>query len=176
MLIPSKLTAGTTLRIPIAVSSCPAPTFVVSLHLRGASAINLTASAEGAGHLIEADAATTSGWAPGTYWWALRADGDGVVVDIEDGRLTIAPNLVAAQAGYDGRSHARRVLDAIEAVIEGRASRDQQSYTIGNRSLQRTPIADLLSLRAKYRAEVAAEDAASRGSRSFGRMIKAVMP
>jgi len=56
-------------------------------------------------------------------------------------------------------THARRVLTAIEAVIEGRASKDQEEYTIGTRSLKRTPIKDLLVLRDAYKAEVAHEDA-----------------
>jgi hypothetical protein len=44
-------------------------------------------------------------------------------------------------------------LDAIEATIEGRASKDQESYSIQGRSLARTPIADLILLRGKYKAE-----------------------
>ncbi len=52
-------------------------------------------------------------------------------------------------------THAERVLAAIEAVIENRASKDQQSYSIAGRSLTRIPIAELLELRKQYKAEVA---------------------
>jgi hypothetical protein len=45
--------------------------------------------------------------------------------------------LAAQVDGYDGRDHVRRVLDAIEAVIENRATIDQQHYQINNRSLTR---------------------------------------
>ncbi len=55
-------------------------------------------------------------------------------------------------------THARRMLNAIEAALEGRASKDTESYTIEGRSLSRTPIPDLLRLRAIYRREVAAEE------------------
>ena len=49
--------------------------------------------------------------------------------------------------------HVRRVIDAIEAVIERRATKDQKSYSIDGRSLERTPIDELLLLRDRYRAE-----------------------
>ena len=51
-------------------------------------------------------------------------------------------------------SHAERVLAAIEAVLERRASTDQMNYSIEGLSLARTPITDLLTLRDRYKAEV----------------------
>lgn len=55
-------------------------------------------------------------------------------------------------------THAQKVLAAIEAVLENRATQDQDSLSIGNRQLRRTPIADLLLLRDKYKSEVAIEN------------------
>jgi hypothetical protein len=49
--------------------------------------------------------------------------------------------------------HVEKVLDAIEAVIENRASQDQMSYSIKGTTLSRTPIADLLLLRREYKEE-----------------------
>lgn len=82
---------------------------------------------------------------------------------VEEGQVRILEDLVSAAPGFDGRSHAEKVLEAIEAVIEGRASLDQSQYTINNRSLTRTPVADLLKLRNTYRAEVRAQRMAKRG-------------
>jgi hypothetical protein len=75
------------------------------------------------------------------------------------GGVEILANPATVAAGYDNRGHARKVLDAIEAVLEQRASVDQQSYSINGRHLARTPIAELLRLRSVYRAQVAGEDA-----------------
>ena len=50
-------------------------------------------------------------------------------------------------------SHAKIVLDAIEAVIENRATMDQSSMSIAGRSLSRLSIDELLTFRARYRAE-----------------------
>lgn len=168
-IIPKEIAAGVTLELGVSFAEHPAPDWSLELTLRGPAAIDITSSADGDAHVISADAAATASWTAGRYSYQLRATDGTDVVTIERGELVIAPDLAAASAGYDGRTHARKVLDAIEAVIEGRASLDQQSYQINNRSLSRTPISDLLKLRNQYRAEVRAE--AQRGA-GYGRKVK----
>jgi hypothetical protein len=51
----------------------------------------------------------------------------------------------------------------LEAVIEGRASLDQERYRINNRELYRTPMETLIKLRNQYRAEVSRERAKASG-------------
>ena len=58
-------------------------------------------------------------------------------------------------------SHAEKVLAAIEAALERCASTDQMNYSIEGLSLARTPIADLLTLRDRYKAEVVREKQAA---------------
>ena len=60
-------------------------------------------------------------------------------------------------AGYDSRTHAQKTLDAIKAVIEKRASLDQQEYSIHGRQLKRMTIDELLKFRVVYEREVANE-------------------
>jgi hypothetical protein len=60
------------------------------------------------------------------------------------------------------------VLDAIEAIIEKRSTKDQDSYSIQGRSLGRTPIADLILLRDRYRAEWVREQRAERIRNGLG--------
>lgn len=169
--IPSEISAGITLSLSLSLPEYPAPDWSLSLVLRGPQAIDLTASAEGEDHVLEAAAADTAEWAPGLYVWQLRAIDAPDVVLVEEGQSRILVDLAAQAADYDGRSHAERVLEAIEAVIEGRASIDQSSYSINNRSLSRTPIGDLLKLRTRYRAEVA-QARARRSGRCFIRQHK----
>ncbi|UXU73696.1 hypothetical protein [Paracoccus sp. SMMA_5] len=97
----------------------------------------------------------------------------GDVVQIETGNMRLRPDISLIPAGHDGRSHAARVLDAIEAVLENRATMDQQKYAINNRELWRTPIPELLLLRDRYRAELRREQqAARRGQSLLGRQVK----
>jgi len=159
---PGTLTAGDRWRWKRQLSDYPAGTWTLKYALRNAgSRIDLTATADGTDHLIDVSAATTATYDPGDYdWIAYVSDGTSRYT-VARGRLTVKPDLAAADL-YDSRSHARKVLEAVEAVLEKRATKDQASYSINGRSLARTPIADLLVLRDRYRAEVRREEAAER--------------
>lgn len=102
-------------------------------------------------------AATTAGYTAGDYKWQLTATKSPDRYTIAEGWITLKDNIAGRSAAYDNRSHAKKVLDAIEAVLEGRASLDQQSYQIAGRSLSRTPIPDLIKLRALYKDEYEGE-------------------
>jgi len=91
---------------------------------------------------------------PGLYQYAITYENSIGRFLNESGRLTVQPDPTAAPDG-DLNTHAERVLAAIEAVIENRATKDQQSYSIAGRSITRIPIAELLELRKQYKAEVA---------------------
>lgn len=137
--------------------------------MRGPGVIDLVATGILETHTFEAAASVTAAWVVGSYWFEVRASDGSDVVRLAFGETKVAQDMASAPAGYDGRSHAQRVLAAIEAVIEGRASVDQESYSINNRSLSRTPIADLLKLRDRYRSEVNAALALKSGG-GFGRI------
>lgn len=153
-IFPSSVSAGLTFDRTATITDCPAPTWALSAALRGPTVIDLTAAASGIAHRFLVAAAVTADWAAGEYWYSIRAASAGTVIEVEAGQIIVNPDLAAAIANHDGRDHARRVLDAIEAVIEKRATLDQDRYMINNRELWRTPIADLLALRDRYRAEL----------------------
>lgn len=149
----------------------PAPEWVLKAILRGPSQIDLVADAAGTGHVFAETAATTGGWAAGLYAVSIRAVSGDDVHEIEAGQVSIAADLVAVSETHDAREHEERTLAAIEAVIEGRASKDQQSYTINGRMLVRTAIADLLTLRKTYKAEVAQLKSNGRHKKLMGRKV-----
>lgn len=169
--IPEAIRAGVSFRLSVTATAYPAPDWTLKLLVRGPGVIDLEATPDGASHLFEADAVATSAWVPGAHWYELRASDGSELHVVEEGPVSIGADFAGAGAGFDGRGHAQKVLVAIEKVIEGRASIDQQSYQINNRSLSRTPIGDLLKLRALYRAEVARENAAGRGNSLLGRRV-----
>lgn len=167
--LPNQATAGLPFQAAVTLADYPAPRWSATLHLRGPKAIDLTAAGDGATHTFSASATTTGAWADGQYWYSLRVTDGADVREIEHGELRVLPDLVAAGDGYDGRSKWQIGLDAIDAVLEKRASQDQQRYVINNRELWRTPIADLLKLRAYYATKVRQE--CKGGRRGFGRQI-----
>lgn len=120
---------------------------------------------------VELAAATTAPWAPGLYRWvALALKGDQRLT-VASGRLQVDPNLVTAEPG-DARSHALRMLALVEAALEKRIPKDQQSYEIDGQRLDRIPIERLNALRLQYRREVQRE----RNRRwPFGRPVKFIL-
>ncbi|WPZ28964.1 hypothetical protein T8A63_15220 [Sulfitobacter sp. OXR-159] len=169
--IPNEIAAGITFSVSLSYPEYSAPEWGLTLILRGPQAITLDAARNGDEFTFSATADATAAWAPGTYWWQLRAVDTFETRLLEDGQVKVLQDLSAVEGPFDGRSHAVKVLEAVEAVIEGRATLDQQSYSINNRSLTRTPIADLIKLRAQYRAQVQAEKAGKKGGR-LGRVMR----
>ena len=163
--------AGDTLDFTVSVADYPATdgwTLKYRLTPRFSSPtqtpIDLTATtnADGSSYDVQASPTTTAGWKAGFYTWARWIEKAGARQTLdESGQLEIKDDPSATAQGFDSRTHARIVLDAIEAVLEGRASKDQEEYTIGSRSLKRTPLKELREMRATYRAMVTTEEAES---------------
>lgn len=169
-IFPAKFTAGLTFKRTVAPECYPVSDgWTLSAAIRGSMVIDIVATDVDGKHRFAVGADDTAEWTPGRYSYSIRAAkvSEGVF-EVETGAIEILPNLDTATAGYDGRTHAERTLEAIEAVIEQRASLDQERYRINNRELYRTPIADLLKLRDTYRAEVQQEKRLTRGGNLFG--------
>lgn len=160
---PDLIVAGDTAKWLRSLDDYPAnASWVLSYTLvSAANRYTFTATASGADHLVTVAAATTTSWVPGTYTWRAQVSKAGEVYTVGSGSLTVRPSFATAT---DGRSHARRTLEAIEAVIEGRATSEVSYYMIGGRQLRYIEPAQLLALRDRYRAEVAREDAAQRAA------------
>ena len=134
----------------------------------GGTPITLTATLSGSEYLIEIAAATTAAYTAGDYSWSalITRDSDSERIRVSTGTLTVKPDPAISTA--DPRSHARIALDAIEAVIEKRATKDQESYSIAGRSLSRMNITDLLTFRDRYRLDVKREEDAEKIAKGLG--------
>ena len=118
---------------------------------------DIDATADGDSFAVSVAASTTSGYAAGRYAWSAVVTKGAEKHEVGRGTLVVLPDLTVATA-LDTRSHARKVLDAIAAVIENRATKDQMRYQIEGRELQRCPLEDLTRFRIFYAAEVAREE------------------
>ena len=173
---PAAVTAGDTVkwrREDLTVDYPATGGWALSYELQSAvQRYSFSAAASGDAFEITVAAATSAAWLPGTYAWAAYATKAAERYEVGRGTLTVRPNL-AATGTIDARSQVKRVLDAIDAVLLGRASRDQESYEIAGRRLERTPIPDLLALQkfyaGQYQSELAAEGIAQ--GRGDGSMI-----
>ncbi len=165
---PRKITAGDTISWKKSLSEYPATSgWVLSYVLINATnKVSITASASGDDHLVSVSASTSAAWKKGDYTYQAYVTKSSERFMIGSGEIQILPNL-AVENALDGRSQVKKTLDAINAVIEKRASIDQEQYSISGRSLSRTPIADLIVLRDKYQALYNSEVNADRVSKGL---------
>ena len=126
-------------------------------------------------HEVVLTAAVTAAWPAGKYFlqgYALHT-AMGERHTIYNGFLTIQPNLATVPADQDLRSHAQKCVDAIQAVLEGRATSDILESEIEGTKLNRIPVKDLLLFRDRYLTEVQSQDrqARVRAGKATGRNI-----
>lgn len=171
-IVPRTIVAGFNFEAAVSLTEYSGAEWRLVLNLRGPEAYDVEAGRNGACHLFAVTGADSGAWKPGHYAYTVRATNGSDVRLIEKGEVQVEPDIASAGAGFDGRSPNRRALDAIEAVIANRATLDQERYRINNRELYRTPIADLLKLRAHYLELVNREDAKRNGKGLFGRQVK----
>jgi hypothetical protein len=116
------------------------------------SAVDLVSIADNEHHVVTLLSETTKDYKSGSYSWQCAAKKDEELHIVRQGMLEIKPNL-SALTTFDGRSHVKKMLDALEATLLGKASLDQLSYSISGRSLLRLSPSELLKWRDVYRAE-----------------------
>lgn len=172
---PNNITAGNTLVFTIdSDTHSPDDGYSAVLYLRGPSQGSPMFNVEFYARAVYGDqfkfvisATETAKLSEGRYLYAIVAYKVGspsslygspsvMQFTIEQGDTYVAPR-ADLNTETDFRTHAEIVLDNIEAVIENRATKDQKLYKINQRELERTPIADLLKLRDKYKSIVLAE-------------------
>lgn len=155
----------------------PADGWTLSYHFRGPEDVDLDGTVDGQGFELAFDLEEFT--RAGGYAWEAVAlnSGQGERCVVQSGRLTIRRNLEDATELGDQKSHAERMVERLEAAIEGTADANVLSYTIAGRSIERIPILELRSLLASYRREVEAErNLEALGKRKAPRTVRVGMP
>jgi hypothetical protein len=150
--IPQTIQAGDSLTLSYSGADYPAPTWTITAYLRGPAVDDITFSPDGTNHAAAVTAATTADWPAGVYLVSLVATDGADVVTLETGQSLVLQDIAAIDATSDNRSHVKIVLDAIEAVIQGRATTDQLRVRINNREIEKTPLYELQRFWAQYKA------------------------
>lgn len=168
---PGTATAGDTIQWSKSLPDYPASAgWVLKYALRGVSgSIDITCTASGPSYLASGILPATAG----EYTLQGFVTNGAEKHTIYSGKIKLTPDISAVSGTYDGRSHAKRVLDAIESVIEGRATRGDQELTIDGTRLVRMTAEQLKLLRTYYRNEYNAEQRAEnvRNGRGSGRKV-----
>lgn len=160
---PSEFTAGDTVKWTVSLGAFPADDgWTLTYNFRGPETQNVTAVADGAAHAVVISAIDSDKFEPGDYAWAAFAVKGAERFRARSGRMAVRVNLQTVDQIFDPRSHVERVLDALKAMIEKKATRDQSSYSIEGRSLSRMSPEELLTWKSHYETLLKQEENAER--------------
>ena len=149
---PDKITKGDTVSWKKALSCYkPGDGWTLTYYFRGVETLDKAATASGDDHLLSLTAANTDTLTAGDYSWSAKVTDGSEVVTVATGRFTVLTDLADEAAGYETRPYVKRVLDAIESLMEGKVTKDASSYSIQGRSLTRYSFEELEALRDKYK-------------------------
>ena len=117
---------------------------------------SIVATNSGDDYLFTAASTVTANYVAGLYHYQIEvletSSSNRIVVD--QGELDVTVDLDVN--AVDPRTHAEKMLQKIEAVLENRADADVSSYSIAGRSLTKMTPEELLTWRDNYRREVKA--------------------
>jgi hypothetical protein len=163
LITPETLQLGDTWGWTAIVEDYPATEWTLKFAFRGfgLSVIDITASADGDDYEVTVAGGVTAGYLKGSYQWTAYVE-KGTTPNIErytvgSGTVTLLPYLAAADETTDNRSHAQKMLDGIEATLEGRASHAELSLTVNGKAIQYMKPEELIRWRSVYRREVSKE-------------------
>lgn len=154
---PLSVVAGDTLKWKkSSLANFPSPEWVLTYELRSpvlSTPIQITAVQDGttSDYSITVPAVTSALWIAGEYSWSAFVTKGTERKQIDSGSMDVQPDLAQASADFDGRSYVKKVLDALQALILGKATKDQQSYSINGRSISRLTPEELITWENHYK-------------------------
>jgi hypothetical protein len=155
---PSQFPTNSTVAFTVSQGDYPAADgWTVKWGLAGASAASVTATASGTDWLVTLTVAANT-LTPGLYTWVLWAEkGAGPTLEkheISRGTTTVLTDPFAASANSQQLTDERE-LALLDAAIAARLSGDVAEYSIGDRSLKKIPLEELLKWRNTVRSRMA---------------------
>lgn len=159
--MPSSMVAGDSLTVEFGSASTDYPASqgwsaaLVLVPEAGGTPLSIACTSGATSWIAQITPTQSAALAAGVYVYSLRASKSGERKTILKGSIDVLPDLVA---NTDQRSKYQRILDAIDAVLENRASSsDLRVQFEDGREIERVPHADLIKLREYYARKVASE-------------------
>ncbi len=175
---PRAFVVGSTLAFKVNVSDYPAPTWVATFALIATDESTTFVSTDnGDGqHLFQLTPADTT--IPSRlYRWQISVTDGAELHVVRFGTIDARPNYAEVTGGLDDRSHAARIFDAINHLLEGKAKSDESSLSVGGRSLSAYTWEELVATRGYMAHQMTDEERMARGYAPRGpRTVRFVRP
>jgi len=134
----------------------------------GTPPITVTAQADGDDHAVSIAPTVSAQYAPGVYRWQAFVEKDADRFTIGEGTIEIKADFATQTMGFDARSHVQRMVDALRARLEKRASNDQMEMMVGGEKLALIPMHRVRELLSSYETQLAIERKAERIAKGLG--------
>ncbi len=171
---PVQITAGDTISFTKTLANYPASQgWSLKYVLNGGSGpITFTSTASVNDHVISVDATTTALWLPADYEFTGFAEKGSERHAIYIARLTVESDVEAQDPG-DTRTHAQKMVEALEAQLEKMAQDDIIDSSVEGTQIRREARKEIFIMRKKYQRERQTEIAAERikNGQTSGRKI-----
>ena len=135
--------------------------------------ISFSGTASGDDYAVTVAASTTATWPAGRYTWVESVALSGVRKTLASGETLVLADLAALAGSHDGRTFARKMLDAIESALVNAATASQLDLidvTFAGRG-QKRDRATLIAARDRYKREVQSEERAAGIKPGRGRVL-----
>lgn len=167
---PVSLTQGDTWAWELSLPSYPANGgWALNYSLRNATGfLNFAATADNSQYKILVPAASTVGspnFPAGLYNFEAYVSnaGTGERYTIRRGTINVLTDLSAQSSTFDARSFSQKMVDAIRACLQGRATGGVDEYRIHNRELKYMQVDELMKWEAYYASKVRVENGKGQG-------------
>jgi hypothetical protein len=155
---PSVIIIGDTVKFEVSLSDYPAPEWTAHYLIDSNSVID--GDGDGCVHSFNIPSSITAVYADGEKPFQFY-------VTNATERYTLSSGIVILK-NINSKTHARKVLEAINARLENRASQEQIEYEINGRRIKFISHEELLKLRSFYLREVSNEEAKERIASGMG--------
>lgn len=162
--IPKSIVSGDSVTWTDSLPQYPASSWQLSWAIRGNSVLDEIATADGDDFVTVISSVESATLSTGVHHWQAYVTQGATRTTIGNGAIEVIRDLASTPAGYDGRSEAQVMLDAVSQAIVAIGNGELiQSYSIKGRSLTKYSLTELIQLRDRLKGEVAREAARKAG-------------
>lgn len=175
---PAQVRAGDTITWRKSLPDYPASAGWVLYYrlINSAGKIDITAAADGDMHLVSVSKVTSAAYTAGAYTLLSWVDNGTERITLPQSRITVLVNLAAQSAGYDTRSHAKQMLDAVDAALTSLSSGERLAVVEADAVSRKVKydFTGLMKLRNIWAAAVRDEENAERLATGLGSATKSM--
>lgn len=120
--------------------------------------VEADAVADGDGFDLTIAKTVTADMTAGTYFWQAFVSKDAERFLVGEGEVKVITDFLTQTTGYDARTTLRQQLEAMRAVIAGKATSEQKRVKYADREVQHYEVAELIKIVRYLESEVDREN------------------